>query len=254
MKILFSLLCLAAGCVSLSAAPQWIAHLSANDDFKSDILVRNDSFDETLSVTLNFFASDGGEAAVTLTDAAGQQNAVRRWEVTLAPQTAALVQLQSVTGGDNRSVQARVDALNQSNEETTLLAVEASFTRFEAGTAVSKVGVALSAPARIFKVNTPASEPRGFGITNTDPGQSCECTFTLVGNDGTQLGTTTASIPAHAKWLGVVDTLFPGYATTLNSELGSINALCSTPVVVQGLAFNGTVTSGIPTTGFNLSP
>ncbi len=254
MKKTLLILLLWAGIGSLQAAHQWIPHLSANDDFKSDIWIRNDSFDETLAIEVVFYAADGSDAVVDISDSQGTQSEISTWTTNLAPQSGARIQLIAVRNGDMRSVQATVLGRNTAGTASSLVAVEASFTRFSDGVAASKVGVALTPAAPVFAVNTPADELRGFGITNTDEGQACECAFTLVDNSGAQRATTTATIPARGKWLGVVDTLFSGYADTLGGGLGQVRALCSTPVVVQGLAFNGAVTSGVPVTGYPLTP
>ena len=232
----------------------WIPHLSANEQFKSTIFLRNDSFDAPLTVTATFFASDGTAPAVSLSDSNGPQSGVSEWSATLAPQTARVIELDSVTGGDDRSVQARITGVDGAGNESELLAIEAAFALFDGTNVVSKVGVAVSDPSTFFKVNLNGAELRGFGVTNTDAAQACDCTFTMVGGEGQQLATAIVSIPAQGKWLGVVEDLFPNVGELLGSDLGHMSALCSESVSVQALAFNEGVMSGVPATGFQFDP
>jgi len=232
----------------------WLAHLSANEQFQSELQLRNDGFDRSRTFHIAFFASDGTVAEVVLIDNAGTPRQETELALTLDPQTSAKIQLQAVTGGDDRSLQARVTV-----PADGLSSVEADFSGFEGTRKVNKVGVPVGVPARLFRINVDGApdargvvEVRGLGITNTDDANDCACVVTLVGADGRRLDTSIVRIPPLGKWLGPASSLFP--EDPLDNGMGFLDASCSEPVVVQALAFEGQILSSVPVRRYDLNP
>ncbi len=243
-----------AAAQSAENEPQWLAHLSANEQFKSEILLRNDDSDRALSLRLVFFDRDGEPAQVSLRDADGLAKTVSELELSLNPQAVKIISLQSVTGGDNRSVQAKVVVSGEGR-----LAVEANFNRFDNGQKTAKVGVAGTLPATLFRINVNASpdpvngavELRGLGVANTHGENPCDCLATLVDDRGFQLETRQITIPPNGKWLGVIGDLFPEGAMALDGA-GHIDAFCGEAVVVLALSFEGSLMSTAPVTLYRI--
>ena len=262
MKIIFSFCLLLLGCSAsldlfgqtASSRPQWLGHLSANPQFRSEILLRNDGFDRSLSVLLELFDSDGLPAQVALSLDGGEPQTVDQLALILAPLESQALVLNSVTSGDGRSIQARITPSEQAP-----LAVEANFSRFEGGEKVAKVGVPVISPGKVFRINVdngvdPVSglaEIRGLGIADTDDLNSCECLLTLVDERGLPLAGSLITIPPRGKWLGVIGDLFAD-TNGLLSGRGYLDALCSEPVSVLALSFEGKLMSTVPVTVYQL--
>ena len=233
----------------------WLAHLSANEQFQSDILFRNDAFDAAVTYRILFLDTEGNPAQVSLRDASGSEQVVTEQALTLAPQASTSLSLRAIGGGDGRSLQAKVIV-----PEASLLTVEADFTGTEGDLKVNKVGVPVVAPAKLFRINLddtpdPVSnlvEVRGLAITNTAAENACECLVTLVDETGAQLATSLVSIPAEGKWLGASGNLFPGAGSLPGSGKGYLDASCSEEVVVLALAFEGSLMSTVPVTRYDL--
>lgn len=242
---------------------QVVPHLSANNQWRSEITIRNNSAFPTI-VTLDFFGEDGLAAVVKFDDSDGNAFQEQGFIANIQGLEVFSMFFESVQDLNSFHIYAFAD---ENNSDYT---IEALYHLFSGTTKLATVGVAIQEPGtnpvmnldNRFDLDSGKQRFRGLAVTNfldTD----CECDI-WVYDDGFN-GANAAEgpfnigvlqLPPSGKWLGTTDDLIPDIDIYLPRDFGFVELNCDNPVSVLGLTFeNGSSTVGsVPVTYGTLNP
>ncbi|MCB1043555.1 MAG: hypothetical protein KDC35_11470 [Acidobacteria bacterium] len=222
-----------------------VPHLSANNLWKSSLLIRNDATYD-IQVFLEFIAPDGLPVDVTFVDSDGTEFTSNGFAPVLSGFEIFGMDFDVVSEGFQSF---QVFAYTDSAER--FYGLEAMYHRYEGGVKVASVGAAYlpSFPRFLFNMDerfdlfSGQQKFRGLALTNTEDG-NCDCTAYLYddGLNGANLNgyidAVTIQLGAQQKWVGYIIELFPEIDTQLQRGFGYIDVDCQGRLVsAMGLVF-----------------
>jgi hypothetical protein len=229
---------------SAANVERMLAHVSVNDQWKSALLLRSDG-KFTQSISLYFYAPDGGEVTVSFRDSDGSEYSGKGFNLSLTGYE--LYGLEFLSAGSWPSIQ--VVAL--SKEEHRFWSIENTYNRYQGNDKLAAVGTLAVEPYARFvldmdeRIDRYSLEQkfRGMAIFNASSA-SCSCTAYLFdhGANGANMEGAVdkkvmAAIPVNGKWLGYAIDLFPNIDAKLSKGIGYLFFECSQRVAAIGLSF-----------------
>ncbi|MDD5544458.1 MAG: hypothetical protein PHX83_14935 [Acidobacteriia bacterium] len=101
-------------------------------------------------------------------------------------------------------------------------------------------------------VDTNGNAGKNVGVAIANPGSTdAMVTFNLMAKDGTQVGTTQITVPAHNQLARFVTELFPTLTVTLQNFIGTLQITSNNPVAIVGLRVHGVNFSTMPVTSLS---
>lgn len=242
---------------------QAVPHLSANSQWTSEILIRNNSPNATV-ITFDFFGEDGRPALVTFTDSDGNSFRNEGFVADLIGLELFTMSFDSVVNLNSFHIYAFAD------ENASNYTIEAFYHLFSGNNKLATVGVPIQEPGTNPVMNLDSrldldsnkQRFRGLAVTNF-LNSDCECDI-WVYDDGVNganaaqgpFNVGTLQIPPSGKWLGTTFDLIPDMENLLQRSFGFVELNCDNPVSVLGLTFeNGSsVVGSVPITYGTLNP
>jgi len=232
-----------------------VPHLSANGDWKSAVLVRN-NLDFSINLIFEFYDEYGDPAQVYFDDSDGQSWVGNGFDFFLAGREVFALDFDIIEGG---YPSFQIFAYSEANIGD--YSIETVYSRYDRGTKTASVGVQNSPDSTAFSMNmderfdpfTGYQKFRGLALTNGEH-ESCRCTAYLYddGRGGVNLDgpvdIVDIDLPARAKWVGLLIDLFPDIDNLLPVGFGYMDVECDRYVSALGLAFevNSPIAASVP--------
>lgn len=242
---------------------QVVPHLSANNVWKSEIVIRNNSLNGTV-ITFDFYGEDGLPAVVQFTDSDGNFWSNQGFVADILGLEVFSMSFESVDELNSFHIYAFAD------ENASDYTIEAFYHSFTGTTKLATVGVLTQEPGtnpvmnldNRFDIDSGRRRFRGLAVTNFLDTQ-CECDIWVYddGSNGANanegpFSAGTLSIPPSGKWLGTTFQLIPDMETFLPRSFGFVELNCDNPVSMLGLTFEegSAVVGSVPINYGTLNP
>lgn len=222
-----------------------VPHLSANETWKSTLLIRSDAT-YYIEVVFEFYDPEGRSTNVVFFDSTDERYEGEGFRFGLQPYEIYSIDFDHVTSG-----WASLQVFAYSTDSDRFYSIESIFNRYdEQSRKTAAVGVPTEAPYERFIMNMDErfdaysgyQKFRGFALTNTTD-DTCRCDIFLY-DDGKagenlegHLGQVQITLGPRAKWVGYIIDLYPDIDDLLRDGFGYIDVMCSRPVNALGLAF-----------------
>lgn len=233
-----------------------VPHLSANDIWKSSLLIRNDATYD-IQVFLEFIAPDGLPVDVRFVDSDGSEFVASGFSPVLSGYEIFGLDFDVVSEGF-----ASFQVFAYTSESERFYGLEALYHRYDGNAKVASVGAPYLPAFPRFLLNmderfdlfSGQQKFRGLALTNTES-ENCDCIAYLYddGLDGANLqgyiDAVTIQLGSQQKWVGLIIDLFPDIDDQLAKGFGYIDVDCQGRYVnAMGLAFetNSPLAGSVP--------
>lgn len=232
-----------------------LAHVSVNDTFQSDLLIRSDSTD-TQGFSLYFYGPDGLAVNVKFNTSDNEYYEASGFNFELSGYEIFAINFEEINGWPS------IQVVVVTTESDRFYSIENTYKRYAGSQKVASVGALATDAYTQFLMNVderldPVSNQykyRGLAVTNIS---NNVMSFTVylydrgvggLNTEGYLASETIRNIPANGKWLGYVSDFFPNLPSLLTDDLGYILIETTEPSGAIGLSFeeNSYATGSVP--------
>lgn len=242
---------------------QVIPHLSANDRFKSELVVRNNST-SPITITFDFYGEDGFAAEVIFSDSDGSNWQEQGFIATIQGLEVFSMFFDRVFDLNSFHIYAFAD------ETESNYTLEAFYHLLDGNDKLATVGVPAADPGtnpvmnldNTIDIDSGLRRFRGVAVTNfLDTNCVCDVWVYDDGANGANaaegpFNIGTIQIPPSGKWLGTTYDLIPDINFYLPRGFGFVELNCDNPVSMLGLTFEdgSPIIGSVPVTYGTLNP